>query len=248
MHSQPTPAAAPAPAPISEARLAANQANAQFSTGPTSLAGKAASSLNAVKTALTGRTVLLPTDDAAAYQRHLRNYEKDLRPATQREADLVQSIADASWRLQRIPALEMTIYAQGRVQFAELFNDQDPALRPGLIDLHTALACEKQLRNLQLQEGRIHRRREKDLAELRQAQSERRTRDTDALETASRALIQARRAGKPFDPAHLHPELGFEFSTADIETYGTGNTPVLDIGYIAFKRSAANLASQQAAA
>jgi predicted secreted protein len=247
MHSQPTPAAAPAQ--ISEAKLAANQANAQFSTGPGSPEGKAKSSLNAVKTGLTGRTVLLPGDDAAAYQRHLHNYEKDLRPATQREADLVQSIADASWRLQRIPALEMALYAQGRGQFADLFQDHNPALRPTLIDLHTALVFEKQLRNLQLQEARIHRRREKDLAELRQAQSERRTRDTEALEAASRALIQARRAGKPFDPAQSHhPELGFEFSTADIETYSAGNTRVLDIGYIAFKRSAANPASQQAAA
>jgi len=43
---------------ISEARLAANQANAQLSTGPTSVTGKAASSLNALKTGLTGRTVL----------------------------------------------------------------------------------------------------------------------------------------------------------------------------------------------
>src|SRR6185437_6194490 len=45
------------PAPISEAQLAANRANSQLSTGPTSEAGKAKSSLNAVKTGLTGRTV-----------------------------------------------------------------------------------------------------------------------------------------------------------------------------------------------
>ena len=49
-------------------RLAANRANAQLSTGPTSLAGKAKSSLNAVKTGLTGRTVLLPTEDAVLYE------------------------------------------------------------------------------------------------------------------------------------------------------------------------------------
>ncbi|MGA8598820.1 MAG: hypothetical protein WB676_29225 [Bryobacteraceae bacterium] len=49
------------------AQIAANQANAQLSTGPTSETGKAKSSLNAVKTGLTGRTVLLPGDDAAIY-------------------------------------------------------------------------------------------------------------------------------------------------------------------------------------
>ena len=44
----------------SPARLAANQANAQLSTGPRTPEGKAKVSLNAVKTALTGQTVLLP--------------------------------------------------------------------------------------------------------------------------------------------------------------------------------------------
>jgi len=57
--------------PISEAQLAANRANAQHSSGPTSSEGKAKSSMNAVKTRLTGRTVLLTTDDALIYQQHL---------------------------------------------------------------------------------------------------------------------------------------------------------------------------------
>ena len=46
-----------APVLISEARLAANRANAHLSTGPTTPEGKGKASLNAVKTALTGRTV-----------------------------------------------------------------------------------------------------------------------------------------------------------------------------------------------
>ncbi|MDQ2776281.1 MAG: hypothetical protein M3Y57_15390, partial [Acidobacteriota bacterium] len=49
---------------------AANRRNCQLSTGPTSETGKANSSLNALKTGLTGRTVLLPAEDAAAYAAH----------------------------------------------------------------------------------------------------------------------------------------------------------------------------------
>jgi hypothetical protein len=56
---------------VSEIQLTANQENAQLSTGPKSQSGKAISSMNAVKTGLTGRTVLLPSDDVAAYQTHL---------------------------------------------------------------------------------------------------------------------------------------------------------------------------------
>ena len=137
-------AAAPELHAISEAKRLANAANAQLSTGPTSPEGKAKSSLNALKTALTGRTVLLPTEDSAAYQQHVSDYEKNSAPSA--SANAISSnlcgwmrprfsacrsrYEDASWRLQRIPVLESAIYSQGRIQFAEQFNDQDPALRP----------------------------------------------------------------------------------------------------------------------
>src|SRR5947209_8395532 len=219
-------AAAPeseSPAPISQAKHTANRANAQLSTGPKTSEGKAKSSLNAVKTGLCGRTVLLHSDDAAIYQQHVCDYEKELRPVGQRECDLVQSIADSAWRLSRIPGLEMAIYAQGRTQFAANFDHEDTSVRPALIEFQTFLAYEKQLRNLHIQEARLHRRREQDTAEFRQIQSERRNRDTDRLEAVSRLYVQAKRANQPFDPAAL----GFEFSISDIETYKAGSTPVL---------------------
>src|ERR1700728_2696679 len=68
------------------------------------------------------------------------------------------------------------------------------------MDLHTHLAYEQQIRNLQLLESRLHRRREKDLAELRQAQSDRRNRDTNNHEAAARLLNEAKRA-RIFQPA-----------------------------------------------
>ena len=48
----------------SAAQVAANQANAQLSTGPKTTEGKASSSRNALKTGLTGRTMILPKDQA----------------------------------------------------------------------------------------------------------------------------------------------------------------------------------------
>src|SRR6185503_1272632 len=77
------------------------------------------------------------------------------------------------WRLRRIPALESALFAKGRIEFADLFNEQDLAARPHLIDAHTFITYEKQIRNLQLQEARLTRRREKEIAELRRLQNER---------------------------------------------------------------------------
>jgi hypothetical protein len=159
---------------VSEAKLTANRANVQLSTGPRSAEGKAVSSMNAVKTGLTGRTVLLPSDDAEAYRQHLEAYETEFQPIGLRERELVQSLADIQWRLQRIPGLEMAIYARGREEFAEQFEELEPAARAARLDLETFIHYQKPLRNLQIQEGRLQRQREKDMFELRELQEERR--------------------------------------------------------------------------
>jgi hypothetical protein len=222
-----------APVLMSEARLAASRSNAHLSTGPTSPEGKAKASsaqgdfqpvvrgsmCGAVKTALTGRTVLLPADDVAEYQRHNALYEKEFKPVGLEESELVQSLAEISWRLRRIPALEMAIYAQGRIEFANHFADQeDPPVRRSLIELHTHLVYERQLRNLQLQESRLVRRREKESAELRRLQQERAQREKCALESAAQLYVAATRDTQPFNPA-VH---GFEFSIAEIESHLQG--------------------------
>ncbi len=200
------------PAPVSAAQLVANRANAQLSTGPSTPEGQAISSLNAVKTALTGRTVLLPTDDAPAYERHLHAYADDLCPLGARECDLVQSIADTAWRLKRIPCLETAIFAQGHIEFGEAFNHHDPSLRASMIEVQTFFKYEKQLRNLQLQESRLARRREKELAELRQLQQERRQSEKQQQNEAPEVQQSAEQSHEPLSN-------GFVFSNAQTEEH-----------------------------
>jgi hypothetical protein len=203
---------------ISASQLAANRANSQLSTGPKTPEGKAKSSLNAVKTALTGRTVLLPTDDAVAYEEHVADFFKELRPMNTRESALVQLLADNAWRLDRVFALEMGIYALGRTQFADHFSAEDPALQPNLIEVHTFLTYEKQLRNLQLQFARLCRQREKDTAELNQLQQDRIKHEKQELETGAKLYTAAKHDRKPFDPA----EFGLDCSVEDVECYLKG--------------------------
>ncbi len=202
----------------SEAQLTANRANSQLSCGPKTPEGKAKSSLNAITTALTGRTILLPSDDATLYEQHLRDFEKELRPMNRREIGLVQSLADIEWRRDRIPALQMAIFAKGRVEFANLFNEYPAAQRPMLIELHTFITYEKQLRNLQIQEARLWRQREKSNAELRQLQQERHQREKQDLETLGKLYMAAKHDKKPFDPVAI----GFDYSIEDVELYLEG--------------------------
>jgi hypothetical protein len=197
------------------AQQEANRANAQLSTGPRTAEGKAKSSLNALKSALTGRTVLLPSEDAALYQKHVHAFRDHYSPVDEHECVLVQSLADLAWRLARIPVLEMALFAKGRVEFAELFAAQPPATRPALIDAHTLIVYEKQLRNLHLQEARLFRRQQKEIAALLALKKERFKEEAQAYEYVASRYLAAKAEGKPFNGRCD----GFEFSLADIETY-----------------------------
>jgi hypothetical protein len=217
----------------SEARLAANQANAvdepallseakiqKKSTGPRTEEGKAISSLNAVKTGLTGRTVLLPSDDAEAYHRQVTAYESEYQPVGLRETELVQSLADTQWRLQRIPGLEMAIYARGRQEFIDSYPEHDDvSLRTSLIDLDVHLKYEKQFRNLQLQESRLQRRYEKEMAELRRLQQERRATELP-VETPQRNVAPGFVFSNDVLPAESTPVFGAVTAMASSRLYG----------------------------
>jgi hypothetical protein len=181
------------------------RASASGATGPRTPEGKAISSLNALRTGLTGRTVLLSSDDAAAYASHIENYRAEYSPVGLRETELVQSLADTSWRLRRIPGLEMAIYAQGRCEFAGCFDAHDPSLRAGMIELQTHLKYEKQLRNLQIQESRLTRRYANEAKELRDLQSQRKERREATVGDCPKTFIPATSARTARE---------FEFSTA----------------------------------
>jgi hypothetical protein len=94
-------------------RARINQANAQHSTGPKSVEGKRKSSLNALRHGLTGQIVVMPTEDLEAYQRHLESFTDEYDPKGATEAHLVQALADTSWRLNRVAALETNLLSLG---------------------------------------------------------------------------------------------------------------------------------------
>ena len=191
-----------------DAQINANRENAQHSTGPRTGEGKAKSSLNAVKTGLTGRTVLLPGDDVEAYQRHIASVEAQYSPVTDAERLLVQSVADAEWRIARIPSLEAGIYALGRMELAAQFAAADESLRNALIEAKTYLVYHRPLNNLTVQENRLRRQREKDLAQLKQLQQERLAARKERFEEAVISYYRQRVQDKVFD----FSAIGFEFS------------------------------------
>jgi hypothetical protein len=193
----------------SAAQIAANRANSQLSTGPKTEVGKAKSSHNAVKSGLTGRTILIPTDDVAAYETLVQSLIALHRPANYEESILVQSLADTQWRLRRIPSLEAGIYALGRLEAGEALTAQ-----PELIDAQTFLKYKRDLSNLSIQETRLRRAYEKDLARLREMQADRAEKTKpEATASAVALYFEAKRAAAA-DPSLDISQIGFDFSTS----------------------------------
>jgi len=214
--------------PISDARLAANRANAQKSTGPASTEGKATSSKNALKTGLTGATVLLPTDDAVIYQAFVESLFEQWSPATDQENRLTQLIADTEWRIHRIAPLEAGIFAVARLEQHDWFLAEEPdkKRRELLLTAKIQLLYEKPLRNLALQERRLRSQHKNDTTTLEQLQRDR----IEKQKQAEQALIDERKAEieraikisnncikyrRDFVPAAY----GFEFSVDEYDHY-----------------------------
>ena len=199
-----------------EAQIAANQKNAQLSTGPVTPEGKNRSSHNGVKTGLTGHTVLLPTDDVEAYRSHIARLITQFDPASDEERTLVQLIADTEWRLLRIPSLESAVRAVGRTKLASLYPDQtDPVTRAAFIEAEVQMTYRKDLSNLALQETRLRRHYQTDTDKLKALQSARKKAEEQKNDMVSAVQMYrgALSKGKTFVPSLF----GFEFSLEDIQ-------------------------------
>src|ERR1700693_3393371 len=97
-------------------RASVNRENARHSTGPRTETGKQRSSLNALRHGLTGQTIVLPCEDLAAYQTFTKRFFDDLQPRGVIEEQLVQTLADASWRLNRARAIETNLLTLGQTE------------------------------------------------------------------------------------------------------------------------------------
>ena len=97
----------------SPARLAANRSNAQRSTGPRSVEGKARSSLNAVKHGLLSRQPLLADEDPAEYDVLRERLVEALSPDGAIEELLVDELLGVLWRLKRLRRVESALFTIG---------------------------------------------------------------------------------------------------------------------------------------
>ncbi len=89
-----------------EQRLTANRANAQLSTGPSTVEGKAVASRNATRHGLLSRKLLLDDEDPEEFQALAADLCRTLGPVGMAEAVLVERVAVTIWRQRRLVQAE----------------------------------------------------------------------------------------------------------------------------------------------
>jgi len=87
-------------------RFAANCANPQLSTGPSSAEGKAASFRNSLKLGLTAKSLVISGEDPAELEQLAAQYFEEFSPASALEEHLVQTLIRAVWMQQRCDRIE----------------------------------------------------------------------------------------------------------------------------------------------
>ena len=202
-----------------EAQMTANRKNAESSTGPTSQEGKARSSLNAIKTGLTARTMVFTPEDAQIYQQFSARLHTKYAPVDDDEKDLVQVIIDCEWRLRDVAPLEAAILAGGRDKCAHLVADvQDPVQREALLRAEIYFMFKKDLTNIALQDRRISNKLQKAEAKLEALRAARVEARRNDLDQAKRAIEGARANNRGTPDLKL---LGFDFSLEEFDAYWT---------------------------
>ena len=205
---------------MTEAQLTANRENAQHSTGPRTSEGRKRSSLNAFRHGLTGQIIMHTPEDEQAFKKHCDGIREALAPVGALELDLAQAIAEDRWRLNRARALENSIFALGQGEYLREYSGH-PETVAAFAQGRTWMTHAHELHLLTTYENRIRRSVEKNTAELRALQAERKAAVAKAEEEA-RLLVQlAEVEGGDYDPADDFPPesqpLGFVFSRPAIQ-------------------------------
>ena len=106
----------------------------------------------------------MPTEDLDAYQLHLKSFTGEYRPQGATEAHLVQALADASWRLNRVAALETNLLTLGIAHAPGAISDAPQQVRDAMSIVSALESQSKALSNLSMHSQRLSRQFERTVA------------------------------------------------------------------------------------
>jgi hypothetical protein len=189
------------------------EAPESISAQPTSLKGRARSSMNALRHGLTARIVVLPSEDMAAYKVFAKEIVDSLDAQTPVERQFAQTVADNQWRINRIRSIEDGMLTSGHFESVADYDTVSPEFHSAMTAARAFREDSKAFVNLSIYEQRLHRSMKEALRQLKELQAERRERRTTEMDDAIRLRKAETMKGLPYDPAAD----GFVYASAEIE-------------------------------
>ncbi len=104
-------------------QIEANRRNAQKSTGPTSITGKATSSMNALKTGIHAKSLVLPSEKLADLQQLIDEYYQRHQPASPEARVLLDDLIRCEWTLRRLGVAETQLFEYAHQEAYTLEDD-----------------------------------------------------------------------------------------------------------------------------
>ena len=108
-------------------QIEANRRNARKSTGPTSVTGKAVSSMNALQTGIHAKSLVLPTERLADLEQLIGEYYRRHRPASPEARCFVDELIHCEWMLRRLRAADTQAW---QYQNHSAYSKLDPEKYP----------------------------------------------------------------------------------------------------------------------
>ena len=200
---------------LTEARLEANRRNAALSTGPRTEDGKNRSKLNAIRHGLTAQVIVMPQEDLVRYQTFCQGFFTDWTPVNTTEKQLVQTLIDTQWRLNRARAHENSFFALGHFGTPADINPGDPEIHASLTAARMLLDRSRDFDNLSKHEQRLTRIFQSTLKLLRELQVERKQRESEEIQQAADNFQLHEMKQIPYNPRVD----GFVLTNRDIATW-----------------------------
>jgi hypothetical protein len=183
------------------------------STGPRTPEGKAKASLNAMRHGLTGRVVVLPSEDMNVYHAFCKELMADLAPETPLERQYAQTFCDTQWRLNRARSYEDGMLALGHMEHSDSMGIEHPETLAAINAAKAFREHSKAFVNLSLYEQRLQRAQKEALRQLEELQTRRRAAKKAELQAELDSRKPNEMKAQPAEPDSRQ----FVFSTADIE-------------------------------
>ena len=170
------------------------------STGPKTPEGKSRCRLNAYRHGLTGHLCVFTPEEQQAYEHHCKITLDYLAPVGAFELDCAQSIADDRWRLKRARSIEASTFALGMSEHSTAETAGHPEMDNALAQARTWRQDVHNLKLLTVYTQRIQRACEKNTAELKAIQAERKEIAKESMRQAKLLYQLAQAEGKPYRP------------------------------------------------